>query len=227
MKDVVELFDIALSAGEPVNEWRARFNIAPSQPLAAVRFDAERNGRALAWLQWGLVPPWADDPSSGNRLINARAETAATKPAFREAFRHRRCLVPADGFYEWKRQGDSKQPYYIRLKDDSPFAFAGLWEHWRRGELEIESCTILTTDANELVSPLHNRMPVIIEPADFKQWLDPLAQDPKLVEPLLVTYPADEMIAYPVSRVVNSPRVDAPECIEPAALEKTQGSLFD
>jgi putative SOS response-associated peptidase YedK len=227
MKDVVKLFDLALGADDGALGQPARFNIAPSQRVAAVRFDAEQNGRALAWLQWGLVPPWADDPSIGNQMINARAESVATKPAFREALRRRRCLVPADGFYEWKRQDGSKQPYYVRLKTERPFAFAGLWEHWRRGHLAIESCTIITTDANELVRPLHDRMPVIIDVQDFQQWLDPDVQDPKIVQPLLATYPADKMTAYPVSRMVNRPGFDAPECIERAAPDKTQGSLFD
>lgn len=227
MKDVVKLFDLALGADDGALGQPARFNIAPSQLVAAVRFDAEQNGRALAWLNWGLVPSWADDPSIGNQMINARAESAATKPAFREALRRRRCLVPADGFYEWKRQDGSKQPYYVRLKDERPFAFAGLWEHWRRGHLAIESCTIITTDANELVRALHDRMPVIIDAENFRQWLDPDVQDPQVVQPLLAKYPADKMTAYPVSRAVNRPGFDAPQCIEPAAPDKTQGSLFD
>ena len=147
--------------------------------------------------------------------------------AFRDAFRSRRCLVPADGFYEWKRQNRSKQPYYIRLNDGRPFAFAGMWQRWQRAETLIDSCTILTTDANELVAALHDRMPVILDPQQFEQWLDPAVDDPEILSPLLAPYPADRMTAYPVSRVVNSPHIDGPACIEPAVPGKTQGSLFD
>ncbi len=181
----------------------------------------------MAWFHWGLVPRWADDPAIGNRLINARAETAATKPSFRDAFRRRRCLIPADGFYEWKRQGGGKQPYYIRLEDDRPFAFAGLWERWEKAGAVIESCTILTTDANELLMPLHNRMPAILDREQFDRWLDPTIEDAKVLQPLLGPYPAERMIAYPVSTVVNSPRHDVAECIDKAPPGKVQGSLFD
>ena len=227
LKDVVELFDLAPTELDGATSTSARYNIAPSQAVAAVRFDAQRNARTLAWLQWGLIPSWADDPAIGSRMINARGETVATKPAFRDAFRHRRCLLPADGFFEWQRRDGSKLPYYIRLKDDRPFAFAGLWEHWQHGQLAIDSCTIITTDANELLRPLHDRMPVILDSAHFARWLDPEVQDRGLLAPLLTSYPAARLTAYPVDRIVNSPRFDSPECIAPAAPGKTQGSLFD
>lgn len=229
IKSVADLFDLSEAEFQRAGGQRARFNIAPTQEIAAVRASGERPGREPASLHWGLIPPWAVDPSVGNRMINARAETVATKPAFRDAFRSRRCLLPADGFYEWKRQGSSrsKQPYYIRLKEDRPFAFAGLWQRWHRAETVIESCTIITTGANELVAALHDRMPVILDRQQFALWLDPEIDDPHTIEPLLVPYPADSMIAYPVRTVVNSPRFDGPECIEAAAPGRTQRPLFD
>jgi putative SOS response-associated peptidase YedK len=169
-------------------------------------------------LRWGLVPPWAEDQKIGNRLINARAETAAGKPSFRAAFKRRRCLVPADGFYEWQKVGRAKQPYYIRLKDGAPFAFAGLWEHWQGADGEIiESCTLLTTEANDLMRPIHERMPVMLKPEDFGRWLDRDAPAGKALAALLCPYPAEAMTAYPVSAHVNNPRNDGPACVAPAA----------
>jgi len=154
-----------------VEPFTPRFNIAPSQSVAVVRITpaAAEATRELAWLRWGLVPSWADDPAIGNRLINARAETAHQKPAFRAAFRRRRCLVPADGFYERRRTGSGKQPYFFRLRDDRPFAFAGLWESWEGVDNSaVESCTLLTTEPNELMRPIHNRMPVILPAASYE-----------------------------------------------------------
>ena len=154
-----------------------RYNIAPTQAVPVVRIRPGRGERECALLHWGLVPAWADDPAIGHRLINARADTASEKPAFRGPFRQRRCLVVADGFYEWQKQGSRKQPFYIRRQDDRPFALAGLWDRWDRGEEPIDSCTILTTDANELMQPTHERMPVIIPPEKYRLWLDPRCQD--------------------------------------------------
>ena len=154
-------------------------------------------------------------------MINARSETVADKPAYRNAFRKRRCLIPADGFYEWqkaKQTGGKKQPYFIHMADGQPFAFAGLWESWDKGGELIESCTILTTQANDLMRPLHDRMPVILDVKNYERWLDPAQQDPKKLEPLLVPYRSEEMAAYPVSTLVNSPRNDDGRCIEPAAI---------
>ena len=193
----------------------ARFNIAPTQPVPAVRVSQDSEVREFALLRWGLIPGWADDPSIGNRMINARADTVASKPAFRKAFRQRRCLIVADGFYEWKKLDGRKQPYYIRLQDGQPFAFAGLWERWNRGDSPIDSCTILTTDANELVGSIHDRMPVILYPGDYDLWLDTEVQDVKRLEPLLVPYTSEAMAAYPVSTLVNNPRADDPKCVEP------------
>src|SRR5262249_23577950 len=150
------------------------FNIAPTQPVAAVRVVPGGHEREMVALRWGLIPSWANDPKIGYKMINARAETAATKPSFRSAFRSRRCLLVADGYYEWQKQAGAKQPFYIRLKGGKLFAFAGLWERWAPTDGEaIESCTILTTAANELTKPIHDRMPVIVDPRDYGQWRDP------------------------------------------------------
>jgi len=167
-------------------------------------------------MRWGLVPSWARDAKSGPPMINARAETIATKPSFRTAFKKRRCLIPADGFYEWKRIEGAKvkQPYHIRLANDRPFAFAGLWES-RRGEEgdRLESCTIITCEPNTLTAGLHDRMPVIL-PADlYGPWLDPAIEDADALQGMLQPYPAEEMMAYPITTLVNSPRNESPECI--------------
>jgi putative SOS response-associated peptidase YedK len=163
-----------------------------------------------------LIPSWADDPAIGARLINARAETVASKPSFRSAFRQRRCLIVADGFYEWQKLDRRKQPHYIRLRDGSPFAFAGLWERWdHTGSEPIESCTIITTEPNSLVAPLHNRMPVVLPRDDYAVWLDPEVQKADVLEPLLRPYAAKPMMAYPVSLRVNNPSHDSAECTEP------------
>ena len=191
------------------------YNVAPTQGVAAV---LEEDGqRHLEVLRWGLIPPWADDPQVGSRMINARAETAPEKPSFRRAFRERRCLIPADGFYEWKRMNGGKQPYYIHMKEGRPFAFAGLWESWKDdGGPEIRSCTILTTKPNALAGEIHDRMPVILPTGSYDVWLDRESDRDELYG-LLAPYPEDEMEAYPVSRFVNSPSNNDPRCIEPAA----------
>jgi putative SOS response-associated peptidase YedK len=173
----------------------------------------DRNARRH---RWGLIPSWAKDLTIGNQLINAQAETASIKPAFRAAFKKRRCLILADGFFEWKKENRHKQPFHIRLRDGRPFAFAGLWEHWEGTEGKaIESCTILTATPNELLRSLHHRMAVILPSSEYDRWLDPSMQQPDALQPLLRPYPSEEMTAYPVSTVVNNPRNDAPSCIEP------------
>lgn len=209
--------DLAVQFNLPeIPDMQPRYNIAPTQPVAAVRSGPQGTGRQMVLLHWGLIPHWAKDRSMGARMINARSETAAEKPAFRAAFRRRRCLVVADGFYEWQKQNGAKQPFYIRLRDSRPFAFAGLWEHWEGADGSvIESCTLLTTQPNDLLRVLHNRMPVILQPKDYELWLDPETQQPDLLQPLLHPYPPAEMDAYPVSRWVNSPNNDDPKCIEP------------
>ncbi|MDD4787989.1 MAG: SOS response-associated peptidase [Pirellulales bacterium] len=197
-----------------------RFNIGPRQLVAAVRARPETAPlqRHLAALRWGLVPSWAKDLSVGNRLINARAETVAEKPAFRAAFRLRRCLLPADGFFEWQRRGEGKQPYYIQMADERPFAFAGLWEAWEgAGHDCVESCTIVTTSANRLIAPIHDRMPVILAEESYRAWLDPAA-DPNELKSLLVPFDALRLKVHPVSRYVNRPGNEGPGCIAPLAL---------
>ncbi|MGE5189033.1 MAG: SOS response-associated peptidase [Gemmatimonadota bacterium] len=194
------------------------YNIAPSRAVAAVRAVPEAPARReLALLRWGLVPSWAKDPAIGNRMINARAETAPGKPSFRSAFRRRRCLVPADGFYEWRKTGGRKQPYYVRMADGKPFAIAGLWERWEGADGDIESCVLLTTGPNDLLAPIHDRMPVILSPAGYGPWLDPEGHDPAALLPLLRPFPPDGMVAFPVRTLVNNPAADDPRCIEPAA----------
>ncbi len=191
-----------------------RYNIAPSQPVAAIRIDPETTTRRLVLLRWGLIPSWAKDPKIGAQCINAKAETVAEKPSFRAAFRKRRCLVVATSFYEWQVQGMMKQPMWIGLKDKRPFAFAGLWEQWQPPEGEaIESCTILTTEPNEFMRPIHHRMPVMLPATSYTQWLDPTIQDIHALQALLRPYPGEELTAYPVSTLVNNPRHDVVECL--------------
>jgi len=186
-----------------------RFNVSPSQPVVTVR--PAPGGRELSLLTWGLIPHWSKEPKG---LINARSETAAAKPAFRGPFRRRRCLVAADGFFEWKREGRRKQPYFFCLPHHQPFAFAGLWDHWAGDGKVVEGCTILTTDANEVVGPVHERMPVILGPEGWDVWLDPDEHDPNQLQPLLHPY-AGTLSAYPVSAAVNNPRNEGPELVQP------------
>ena len=214
-----ELMDLI---GAPLN-LKPRYNITPSNDVAVVRATAD--GRRLSMLRWGMIPSWAKDPAIGHKLINARAETAAGKPSFRSAFRHRRCLFPADGFYEWQRRGETRQPWLFGLRNGAPFAFAGLWERWivpagapltgslaeRRPGDTVETCTILTIAANATVAPVHGRMPVILPRDAWNPWLAggdvPLAP-----------YPADEMTAHPVSTLINRPANDDPRCVEAISL---------
>jgi putative SOS response-associated peptidase YedK len=191
-----------------------RHNIAPTQQVAAVRVAPDRDERELVLLRWGLIPAWAQDPAAMSLMINARAETAATKPAFRSALRRRRCLVPADGFYEWQSHGRQKQPFHIRMRDDSLFALAALWERWQSPDgVIIDSCALLTVEANELMRTVHDRMPVILDAADFDLWLDPQVQEVEMLQPLLRPYPSEAMVAYPVSTLVNNARNDDPQCL--------------
>lgn len=195
----------------------ARYNIAPTQPIPIVRWAADGD-RELAIVRWGLVPYWSPGPKEQKgEMINARAETVSTKPAFRDAFRRRRCIVPASGFYEWRPEGKGKQPYAINRRDGQPMAFAGLWERWRATVTHevIESATIIVTDANEALVPIHDRMPVILlDEAEIETWLDP-ATPPDALKDLLRPCPADELVIYPVSRRVSSPANDDPQLIDP------------
>lgn len=194
--------------------WTPRYNIAPTQAVATIDALATPSSQ-VRLRRWGLVPGWAKDLTIGAKLINARAETVAEKPSFRAAFKQRRCLILADGFYEWqKRDRKTKQPYYFQLASAQAFAFAGLWERWQQGDKAIETCTILTTEANELLQPVHDRMPVILAPEHYEQWLD-LTTSAKSLKHLLHPYTASIMQGYPVSTTVNSPTHDSPECVQP------------
>ncbi len=193
-----------------------RFNIAPTQPILAITNEGTNKADFFVW---GLIPSWAKDASIGNRMINARAETLAEKPSFRSAYKYHRCLILSDGFYEWQAQPGTKSkiPHFIHLRSASPFAFAGLWEHWNSPDgSEIRSATIITTEPNDLMARLHNRMPVILPNETYAQWLDPAPQSPDHLQKLLVPYPAEMMEAYPVSTRVNAPANDDPGCILPA-----------
>ena len=192
-----------------------RYNVAPSQPIAVIPNDGQN---MLSLYKWGLIPSWSKDPSIGNRMINARAETLAEKPSFRNAYRRRRCLILSDGFYEWQQNpaAKGKQPVFIRFKDRHPFAFAGLWEIWNSPDgSEIRSCTIITTQPNAHLQPIHNRMPVILPRDAYQAWLIPEERTPEKLNYLLVPYPSEEMVAFPVSKMVNSPQVDSPDLIKP------------
>ena len=193
-----------------------RYNVAPGQPVAVVPNDGENR---LDFFIWGLIPSWAKDPKIGNRMINARAETVDQKSSFKAAFRRRRCLVLADGFYEWKREPTTKTkiPMYVKLKSSSPFGMAGLWEIWHNGNgSEVRSCTIITTEPNELLSEIHNRMPVILPEERYRMWLNPDEGDPCELKSILIPYASEKMTAYPVSRLVNNPANDTAACLEPA-----------
>jgi putative SOS response-associated peptidase YedK len=192
-----------------------QYNVAPTQNVLAVRLRPGSDKLEAVRLRWGLIPAWADDPKIGYRLINARCETAKDKPAFRGAFKSRHCLVLADGFYEWQKRGKEKQPYHLRLRDGQPFAFAGLWECWQHDGNAQETCTILTTDANEVARLVHDRMPVMLAPENFKAWLD-VSGGTDGASALLRPYPPEEMIAVPVSTHVNNPRHNDSACLTPA-----------
>ncbi len=207
---VAEAFDLPV-----VPPLQPRFNITPSQPVAVVRSGTGQEGRELVFLRWGLMPDWAEDPSIGNDLANSGSETVATKPSFRQAFRSGRCLVMADGFYEWQQINGRKQPYHIRWPDERPFGLAGLWERWDKGGDPVETCAILTTEANELMQPIHDRMPVILPPEHYSFWLDPRCGDIEKLAKLLRPYPSGQMVAYRVSTLVNNPKNDVAKCIEP------------
>lgn len=204
-RELAELFGLPDFPAVP-----PRWNIAPTQLVIVVR----ANGRWHADpLRWGLVPHWSRDPKAGPPLIMARADSVREKPSFREAFERRRCLIPASGFYEWPREGKEKQPFHIGMTGGKPFAFAGLWERWDKGAEPVESCCIVTTDANDALRPIHDRMPVIVAREDFGEWLN---GDPDAAAGLLRPYPAAEMATYATNPIVNNARNDVPECVQPA-----------
>jgi putative SOS response-associated peptidase YedK len=224
LSDLAQVFEVDEIRTEALP---ARYNVAPSLDVYAVairgRQDVEKGPRrALGTFRWGLVPSWAKEKSVGNRMINARAEGIATKPAFRSALARRRCLIPADAFYEWQRRTSpdgrpaGRLPYAVRRRDGQPMAFAGLWEVWRSGSEAdlLRTCAIVTTGANDLMAPIHDRMPVVLAPEDWETWLDPAA-DLAAVEGLLVAAPSEWFEAYPVGTLVNNVRNDAPELLDP------------
>ncbi|MBC7875833.1 MAG: SOS response-associated peptidase [Anaerolineales bacterium] len=198
------------------DQFAPRFNIAPTQPVLAIPNDAKNKAD---FFLWGLIPSWSKDPSIANKLINARGETIAEKPSFRGAFKYKRCLILADGFYEWKAQegAKTKTPYFIHMKDRNPFTFAGLWDEWQSPNGDaLRTCTIITINPNELMSTLHNRMPVILDKKNYADWLDPAPRTPESLLHLIQPFPADKMSAYPVSTMVNSPGNDRAELVVPA-----------
>jgi putative SOS response-associated peptidase YedK len=219
---------------QPVLDLRPRFNVAPTQPVPVVRIaqaddeGAEPGQRWVAMHRWGLIPHWAKDASVGNRMINARCESAADKPAFREAIRMRRCLVPMTGFFEWRRRGGRKQPSWFHPAegDGVLWGAAGLWERWWNDENQlVHSCAILTTDANGVVSELHDRMPVLLSPEHYGRWLDPGQEDPAALRELLLPWPDARTAVRPVSDRVNDARAEGPELLSPPE-RPAQGELF-
>ncbi|MDE0634441.1 MAG: SOS response-associated peptidase [Candidatus Poribacteria bacterium] len=214
-----------------------RYNITPTQDVAVIA-NTQNDGDAkkVEFFHWGLIPSWAKDPKIGSRMINARSETLIEKPSFRSAYKRRRCLILADGYYEWQEVLGTKlkQPVYIRLKSKNPFAFAGLWEKWQANWMDkpLRSCTIITCSPNPMLEKIHHRMPVILPQNRYPQWLAPEEQSPETLQPLLTPYPDEEMEAYPVSRLVNRPANDSPECIAPMSdvngsrEQKLDGTLF-
>lgn len=207
--EIAELF----GADDLVGDAGKHFNVAPTQPVRVVVEHDQR--RAVTAYRWGLIPPWAPNPAIGAKMINARAETVAEKPAFKNAFRRHRCIVPADAFYEWKTEPKGKTPYAVRRTDERPMAFAGLWSSWREptNQERLLSCTIITTSANHTLAALHERMPVILPKSDWDLWLDPQVDDPALLQSLLAPAPDDLVLAYPVSPLVNNVRNDSPELL--------------
>lgn len=220
-----EAFDAECVADDDL-DWAPRYNVAPGQDIAVVRQDAVQPRRWLSQMRWGLVPSWTNDPSTGFKMINARSESVATMPSFREPFRLRRCLIPADGFYEWKREGKQKLPFCFTLADESVFAFAGLWDRWKSPQGQwIESCSILTTKPNELMRDIHDRMPVILERDSYERWLDPGFQRVSELLPMLKPC-AEAMRRYRVSQRVNQVKYDDAECAAEIDVTREGGMLF-
>jgi putative SOS response-associated peptidase YedK len=226
-KEILEAAFDADAVGDDL-DWVPRYNVAPGQEIVVVRQDAGKSMRRLSHMRWGLIPSWTNDPSMGFKMINARSEDAAAKPSFREPLRSRRCLIPSDGFYEWKREGKKKLPFCFTLADGSVFALAGIWDRWKneRGQW-IESCSILTTTSNELVREVHDRMPVILSADVYERWLDPGFTKVSELQSLLKPYSAEGMRRYRVSQRVNQVAYDDAECaaeIDPAQLSESRES---
>jgi putative SOS response-associated peptidase YedK len=209
------------------DDWSPRFNVAPTQPVPVIRQNPKEPVRELSLMRWGLIPSWSKDSSGAARMINARSETASTKPAFRDALKSRRCLIPADGFYEWKRDGKSKQPFCFEINQGQLFAFAGLWDRWRNPSgTWLETCSILTTTPNGVTSPVHDRMPVILDPDAYEVWLDPGMTNVAAASDLLKPFDARLMGCFPVNSRVNSVANDDEGCSAPVEVAETQVRLF-
>jgi putative SOS response-associated peptidase YedK len=207
---LAEIFGISI-----VQDLQPRYNIAPTQQIVVIRSYPD-GSKHLDLLKWGLIPSWAKDSNIGSSMINARSETVDVKPAFRTALKHRRCIIPANGYYEWREVAGSKHPLYVKLKDNNLMMFAGLWDHWKFPDGEvIESCTILTTTTNDLIKPLHDRMPVILDPKDIDFWLDTQITDPEQLKSLFKSFSSELMDMYPVGDKVNLPRNDSSDLIKP------------
>jgi len=223
-KQIIEEHFDAVSGEE---DWGPRYNIAPTQPVPLIRQHPKEPVRQISLMKWGLVPAWAKDASGAARMINARSETAATKPAFRDPLKLRRCLIPADGFYEWKRMSTGKQPYCFEVNDGALFAFAGLWDGWKDSSGQwVKTCSILTTTPNAVTSPVHDRMPVILDPDDYDVWLDPWMKDVGAASDLLKPYDARLMRCYPIGTRINHVANDDEACSAPVELAQTQDRLF-
>jgi len=222
-KQIVEQY---FNSPSDEQDWSPRYNIAPTQPVPVIRQNSKEPLRKLSLMKWGLVPSWAKDPSAAARMINARSETASTLPAFRDALKFRRCLIPADGFYEWQRSGKTKQPFCFEVRDGELFAFAGIWDRWQRSGIAVETCSILTTTPNSVTSSVHDRMPVILDRDAYDLWLDPGMRDVTAASDLLKPFDARLMRCHPVSSRVNSVVNDDKECSRPVELAQMQNSLF-
>jgi putative SOS response-associated peptidase YedK len=223
-KQIIDEYFDSVSGEE---EWTPRYNIAPTQPVPVIRQHPKEPVRQLSIMRWGLIPSWAGDASSAARMINARSETASTKPAFRDALKLRRCLIPADGFYEWSRTGKAKQPYCFEVNEGELFAFAGIWERWKDPSGGwIKTCAILTTTPNAVTSAVHDRMPVMLDPDSYDLWLDPGMTDVTMALELLKPYDARVMRSYPVSSRINHVVNDDEECSRPVEITQSQNPLF-
>jgi putative SOS response-associated peptidase YedK len=223
-REIEEHFKAASEESE--EEWIPRYNVAPTQPVAVIRQHPKEPVRKLSMMRWGLIPSWAKDASGSARMINARLESAATQPAFRDAMKSRRCLIPADGFYEWKKNGKIKQPYCFEVNGGKLFAFAGLWDRWKNPNGEwIRSCSILTTRPNAATAPVHDRMPVILDPNDYDLWLDPGMNDTGAAAELLKPFDAQRMRAYPVSLRINNANNDDEESARPIKITEEQSAF--
>jgi putative SOS response-associated peptidase YedK len=223
-KQIIEEHFEAVSSEE---DWNPRFNIAPTQPVAVIRQNPKEPVRHLSLMRWGLIPSWSKDSSGAARMINTRSETAATLPAFRGAMKSRRCLIPADGFYEWKRDGKTKQPFCFEINEGELFAFAGIWDRWKDpSEQWVKSCSILTTTPNAVTQAVHDRTPVILEPDSYDLWLDPGMRDTSTVSDLLKPLDARSMRCYPISTRINHVANDDAECSAPVEVAQIQDRLF-